>query len=87
MGQGLGEMKPVSILDTNIFIYLFAGILKESLPDKILGYSVITEIELLSYPGLTQKDEQQIRQLLSEMIGIKLTKKIIQKTIQIRGWF
>lgn len=84
MGQGVGKMKPVFILDTNIFIYLFAGILKESLPDKVLGYSVITEIELLSYPGLTQKDEQQIRQLLSEMIDIALTKKIKQKTIQIR---
>ena len=77
-------MKPVFILDTNIFIYLFAGSLKEPLPDKVLGYSVITEIELLSYPGLSQKDERQIRKLLSEMNHIALTKEIKRQTIQIR---
>ncbi|OQY00495.1 MAG: hypothetical protein B6I26_07965 [Desulfobacteraceae bacterium 4572_130] len=77
-------MKLDFIIDTNIFIHLFAGNLKESLPDKALGYSVITEIELLSYPYLSPKDEQQLHKLLSKMNNISLTKEIKQQTIIIR---
>jgi len=71
-------------LDTNVFIYLFSGNLKEPLPNKTFDYSVITEIELLSYPRLSKKDEQQLRKLLSGMNDIPLTNKVKQHAITIR---
>lgn len=37
------------ILDTNIFILLFNGQLDEAIPEGFLGFSMITEIELLSF--------------------------------------
>jgi len=77
-------MKIDFILDTNILVHLFAGSLKESLPDKVFGYSVITEIELFSYPYLSKKDEQQLYKLLLRLYEIPLTEEIKQQTIQLR---
>jgi len=38
------------VLDTNAVLYLLAGHLAEPLPQADFYVSVITEIELLSYP-------------------------------------
>jgi len=40
------------VLDTNTVLYLLGGRLAESLPEAYYFISVITEIELLSYPLL-----------------------------------
>ena len=42
------------LLDTNIVIYLHNGQLVESLAEESCCISVITEIELLSFAGLSQ---------------------------------
>lgn len=44
------------LFDTNILIYLLNNRLAENLPSGRYGYSVITEIELLSFPALTTTD-------------------------------
>ena len=50
--------------DTNALIYLLSGdsCMKSYLASYI-GLSVISEIELLSFPGITSFEEQQIRSL------------------------
>ena len=48
------------VLDTNTVLYLLGGRLAESLPEAYYFISVITEIELLSYP-LLQPGEESIR--------------------------
>jgi len=42
-------MKIAYLIDTNIFILLFNNRLQEPIPEGDLSYSVITEIELLSF--------------------------------------
>jgi len=51
------------LLDTNIILYLLGGRLAEPLPKGNSFVSVITEIELLSYPDLDRQTEQKIRDL------------------------
>lgn len=77
-------MKIDYILDTNILVHLFAGNLKDPIPNKILAYSVITGIELFSYPNLSKRDEEELYDLLSNMREIPLTEKIKLQTIQLR---
>jgi len=38
------------LLDKNVVIYLQKGVLNESLPPAFYSISIITEMELLSYP-------------------------------------
>lgn len=52
-------MKLDYLIDTNILVSLFNDELTESIPDGELGYSIITEIELLSFIGL-EKDEKTL---------------------------
>jgi predicted nucleic acid-binding protein len=46
------------LLDTNVVIYLLGGRLKQSLPVGPVGVSIITEMELLSFPDLAPDDER-----------------------------
>jgi predicted nucleic acid-binding protein len=46
------------LLDTNIVIYLHNGQRAESFDGEGCSISVITEIELLSFSGLSQGDEE-----------------------------
>jgi predicted nucleic acid-binding protein len=57
-------MKLDYLLDTNILILLFNDQLAESIPDGNLGYSIITEIELLSFSRLTKEEEDLIKENL-----------------------
>ncbi|MCK5233036.1 MAG: hypothetical protein KAR13_22375 [Desulfobulbaceae bacterium] len=52
------------LLDTNIILYLLGGKLLKPLPEGIYFASVITELELLSYPSLHPEEEKQIGQFL-----------------------
>jgi len=49
------------VLDTNAVLYLLGGKLAEALPAARYFVSVITEIELLSYPLLDAEEESQIK--------------------------
>lgn len=46
-------MQPLILLDTNIVLYFLGGKLANPLPSGQYFVSVITEIELLSYPSLS----------------------------------
>lgn len=75
------------LLDTNVVIYLLGGRLKQALPDGEFGVSVITEIELLSYPALLPAEEQVARSFLNEVIRYPLSDSIRDQTIALRRQF
>ena len=55
------------VLDTNVILYLLGGELLQPLPVGRYFASVITEMELLSYPSLSQSEESDIRALLRDI--------------------
>jgi hypothetical protein len=72
------------VLDTNTVLYFLAGRLAEPLPEADFYVSVITEIELLSYPLLKMEDETEIRSFLNDVTIIDLTETIKQSAITLR---
>ena len=72
------------LFDTNILIYLINNRLVETLPNGVYGYSVITEIELLSFSGLTETDMKVIRHYLDQISLVNLTEAVKQTTIDLR---
>jgi predicted nucleic acid-binding protein len=74
----MGEMKhSVYCIDTNIFILLFNNRLKEQIPDGDLVCSIITEIELLSFPALPPNEELLIRERLALLKIYKIDNTIL----------
>jgi predicted nucleic acid-binding protein len=77
------------VLDTNSIIDLFNDLTPlESFEQAVGGtdqlISVITEIELLSFPRITEEQEAQIKLFLQELEIIPLTEEIKRKTIEFR---
>lgn len=73
------------IADTNALIYFLDGN-SCMLPyaTKSLGYSIISEMELLSFSGITQSEEIGIKTLLADCTKIQLTEDVKDKTIELR---
>jgi predicted nucleic acid-binding protein len=46
--------------------------------------SIITEIELLGFPGITSKDERLITKLLTKFQAFDVDKRISKETIELR---
>ena len=73
------------VADTNALIYLLNGnTCMTPYLDKNLSYSVISEMELLSYSGITESEENCIKSLLKECEEVALSAEIKEKTIEIR---
>jgi predicted nucleic acid-binding protein len=72
-------------LDTNIILYLLNGdqTLAELLNGKQLYISVITELELFACKGITAKEEQVIKEFVSQCKTITITNEVKQETIRI----
>ncbi|MDR5899073.1 type II toxin-antitoxin system VapC family toxin [Halomonas vilamensis] len=70
------------LLDTNAIIYALNQKLK--LPANGYAVSVITEMELLSWPSLTREDEAKLRTLLEKLTVIQLERSIQSTAIKIR---
>ncbi len=70
------------LLDTNAIIYALNG--KSVLPSADYLVSIITEIELLSYSKLSEKDKQNIENLLNNFEILNLCEKTKKITIDIR---
>ena len=74
------------LVDTNIIIALTAG--REDvvslLEGKNIYLSVISEIELLSWPKLKAKDVKLIEQMLSEFTIVELNGYVKAETIKLR---
>ncbi len=72
------------IVDTNILILFFAGKLKDPLPKAKLGISIISEIEILSYTGLTPDEEKCLKNMLKSFSQLPLSYDIKEQTIAIK---
>jgi hypothetical protein len=73
-------------LDTNIILYLLNGdeTLAELLNGKQLYISIITELELLAYNGITAKEEKIVKKFISQCKTITINNQVKQETIRIR---
>ncbi|PVY70801.1 hypothetical protein C8D92_108158 [Tamilnaduibacter salinus] len=69
-------------LDTNAWIYAINGRVK--LPGYRYFTSVITEMELLSWPALTASEERVLRDILTGIHVIGLTSDVKDRAIEIR---
>ena len=69
---------------TNVILYFLSGKLKHPLADNEYCVSVITQLELLSYPALDQAAESTIETFLKQIEIIDLNQGIIRKTVEIR---
>lgn len=72
------------VLDTNAVLYFLGGRLAEPLPDANYFVSVITEIELLSFPALTSEDEAEITSFLNDVTIVDLKFEIKKTAIDLR---
>lgn len=72
------------VLDTNIALYYLGGRLTVPLPSGLYHVSIITEMELLSYPNLSQAEEQQIRNFLGQLLVIGIDEPIKNIAIALR---
>ena len=73
------------LADTNALIYLLNGNqCMSNYLQKNLYVSVISEMELLSYSGITPDEEMQIKSFLNDCNEVTLTNEIKDKTIEIR---
>jgi len=73
------------ILDTNIIISLQKGILNEVLPLKTKGISVITEMELRSFPHLNETQIFWLIRFIGSVPVLPLDEKVKETAIMIRS--
>ncbi|MFH1051603.1 MAG: type II toxin-antitoxin system VapC family toxin [bacterium] len=79
------------LIDTNILIYFLANAFKGKIKTYVqkvinvsFNISLITKIELLSYPKLTKNDENMLRDFLSLAHVLPVNDEIIEAIIQIK---
>ncbi len=74
------------LLSSNIILYLLSGdnTLADFLENKQLFVSVISEMELLSFKGLTNQEEDIIERFLSECKIVGINTVIQSEAIRIR---
>ena len=72
------------VLDTNVALYLLGGKLLDPLPTGEFYLSVISEMEMLSYPSLVVSEELRIRQLLERVSIIELDERLKNSAIELR---
>jgi predicted nucleic acid-binding protein len=75
------------VVDTSLIINLFNGIneVQELIADRDLFVSVISEIEVLSFPHLLPKDSELLRDFLSQCYIVDIEPAIKEITIAIRS--
>jgi predicted nucleic acid-binding protein len=80
----MGMSQPLIVLDTNIALYYLGGRLTAPLPSGLYHVSIITEMELLSYPNLSRSEEQQIQSFLSQLLIVDIDTPIKNMAIALR---
>ncbi|MCX7610968.1 MAG: type II toxin-antitoxin system VapC family toxin [Ignavibacterium sp.] len=84
-------MSNKNLVDTNIFIYylkddeVVTSLLKEEfISENKIIYSIINEIELLSFPKLSSDESLVIKNFLSCFSRVYISDNIINRTIEIK---
>jgi predicted nucleic acid-binding protein len=72
------------LLDTNALIYLQSGRLAQGLPVGSYAFSVISEIELLSWPRMQPEHELVWRGLLASLHRVELDAAVREMAIRLR---
>jgi len=72
------------LLDTNTLIYLQGGKLADALPVGAYAYSVISEIELLSWPDIQPEQESVWRGLLATLHRVEVDGFVRETAIRLR---
>jgi hypothetical protein len=77
------------VVDTSFIINLFNGVteVQELITNRNLFVSVISEIEILSFPNLKASDKILIKNFLSECYVVDIEPAIKDITIEIRAKF
>ena len=77
------------LVDTNIVIYALQGIphVNKLLEQRKIYVSFITEIELYSWPGLNDKDNQLIEDFLNSCRVVEYSSRLKQQVIEVRKKF
>lgn len=79
-------MNDLILADTNIFIYLLKGDegVITALQDKMPVLSVLTEIELLSFPDAGASEVAKIKNLISDCRVVQLDEQIKNEAIVLK---
>lgn len=74
------------LVDTNIALYFLGGdpVLANLLDQREIYISAITEMELLGYPGITEKESERIRDFLNDCQLVEINAAVREKAIEIR---
>lgn len=74
------------LLDTNIALYFLGGdpVLANLLDQREIYISAITEMEMLGYPGITEKESERIRDFLNDCQLVEINAAVREKAIEIR---
>jgi len=77
------------VVDTSLIINLFNGVdqVRELITGRNLLVSIISEIEVLSFPNITPNDSQLLKSFLSECYIIDIEPAIKDITIDLRSRF
>ena len=75
---------PFIVLDTNVVLYHLGDRLKQPLEKRQYVISVITEIELLSYPKIGIEETVKIQNFLARTTVVGLLESIKIETIRLR---
>ncbi len=72
------------VLDTNAILFLLGGKLAQTLPAGEYFISLISEMELLSYPLLDESEQAKLRDFLSAVTVVDLTEEVKSLAIRLR---
>jgi len=73
-----------ALLDTNACLYLLKGQVEPSFAIRQGLFSVVTELELLGFPQITEGDEQLIRSFLFRFERVVVDDAVLQAAITLR---
>jgi predicted nucleic acid-binding protein len=72
------------LLDTNIALYFLGGRLLIPLPVGEFYISIISEMEMLSYPAISGDEEIKIRQFLTQVAIVDVNESVKNNAIILR---
>ena len=74
------------VLDTNIVLYLLAGnsTVAQIVDGSQVYVSFITQLELLGYKGISNREQQKVKAFLADCIIVDITEEIKKNTIALK---